>query len=319
MIERLDRHLRSGWPVLVLLCAIVPLLWMAISGAIRSGLFGLSVPPNTNQVGSFLTFIGATLGAVATLCAALLTSGHNARERQRLRLETVLRSLALLPEGAKKSRLAGILSTMVLLGQERIALRVLQPAWDGGLVDDGTATWLIGQVLAGNRPRNGTDSDQVDDEARNEAAVLLVDRAGRLADLETGRYYFPGHFMRTWRTKKEVPAQAKLDLLHAMAEMLASRERDWWSPSGDLPEWPTSVLLECVRRDRDPKVKAAAAVLLDALRECFPDQFSRRGHEVDDIQALAAAARTAAALPAVHFSLAERIKVGWRRAMVVNN
>lgn len=309
-VERLGRQLRTGWPYVVLACAVVPLLWMAISVAVKAGLFDLSGPPNQGQIGAFLTFIGATLGTVATVFAALLTRGHNARERQRLRLETVIRSLESLPAEAEKSRMAGVLSTMVLLGQERIAMRVLLPAWDEGLVDHGTATWLIGQVLT--EGRYAADGDRVDEETRNEAAGLLVDRADQLADAETGRLHFPGYFMRRWKTRKRIPAQVKLDLLHAMGEMLASREKSWWSSTGNLPHWPTAVLLECVRKERDPRVRSTAAVLLDALQDAFPEQFRRHVRESAAIHARATAARRKTSVPAVHAMIADRIKVDWR-------
>ena len=76
------------------------------------------------------------------------------RERRRLRLETVLKSLDCLPRETS-ARMAGVLSTMVLLGQRRIAIRVLQPAWKDENEDPGTATWLIDQVLTGSPRLSG--------------------------------------------------------------------------------------------------------------------------------------------------------------------
>src|SRR5262245_4744397 len=88
VVRQAWRRLRTGWPFVVLACAVVPLLWTAISVAVRSGLFGPSgPPPDARQLGAFLTFIGASVGTVATVFATLLTRGHNTRERQRLRLE----------------------------------------------------------------------------------------------------------------------------------------------------------------------------------------------------------------------------------------
>jgi hypothetical protein len=45
----------------------------------------------------FLTFIGGGLATATTVFAALLTREHNAPERRRLRLETVIKSLESLP------------------------------------------------------------------------------------------------------------------------------------------------------------------------------------------------------------------------------
>lgn len=275
---RVWRQTRAGWPFVLLAVAVLPLLWMAIAGAVRAGLFSLSGEPGPDQLGAFLTFIGTSLGTIATVFAALLTRAHNARERQRLRLDTVIKSLETLPdtEKAEKARLAGVLSTMVLLGQERIAMRVLHPAWEQGMVDDATATWLLGQVLTSRRAGNATDGDRVDEAAVREAAVLLARRGKRLTHDEAGQYDFVGHYMQRWRTRNRLPVDAKLDVLLAMAKMLVGRDNGWWSPAGGLPAWPTIVFVECAEREPNQEVRNSSAVVLAALRDCFPEEFEER-------------------------------------------
>lgn len=303
--------LRGNWAFVMLACAVAPLLWMAIAVAIRFELFN---PAGTREleVGAFLTFIGATLGTAATIFGALLTSGHNARERQRLRLDTVVRSLESLPEDAIKSRTAGMLSTMVLLGQERIAMRVLLPAWDENQVDPGTATWLIDQVLTGGH-RSAADGDSVTDEARNEAADLLVIHADDLAEEQTGRLHFPGSFRDEWKPRKPISKGAKLDLLEAMGEVLASRDKSWWSSSGNLPRRPTIALLQCFRTEEDPQVRGSAALLLDAIRTCFPEKFSKHVRDSDAIHVGAVEYRAQMTVgPTVHARIADRIREKWQ-------
>jgi hypothetical protein len=303
-----------NWPYLALLVLIVgPLLWMAVSLAVHSGLFALSGPPQPNQVGVFLTFIGGGLATSVTLLGALLTREHNASERQRLRLETVIKSLETLPTDATP-RVAGVLCTLLLLGQQRLAIRVLQPAWRDGSVDPGTATWLVGQVLLADPRRDGKpDGDRVDAAAVEEAAVLMLEHADQLTDRATGMYYFPGHFLTRWRTEHQLSTGVKEYLLLTIARMLAGQNRDWWCPGDDLPVWPTTVLLECAEHEPDEVVRGSAAVLVAALRECFPGQFAERlaaGRlaAIDRRAARAVAART---VPREVVAIADRIRAEW--------
>jgi len=271
------RRLRTTWPFVLLAIAIVPLLWMGTATAVRAGLFAFAGPASTStQLGAFLTFIGTSLGTVATVFAALLTRAHNARERQRLRLETVVKSLEMLPEDAEKARFAGVLSTMVLLGQERIAMRVLLPAWEDGKVDEATATWLLGQVLTGGRAAEAADGDRVDAVAMREAAVLLVRHADRLPSNKAGQFAFVGHYLRHWKTRNHLPPEAKMAVLQAMATVLIARDPTWWNSAGGLPRWPTEVLAECARREPNRNVRNTSAVLLAALRDRFPEEFDKR-------------------------------------------
>jgi len=310
---RLWRLVRTNWPFVVLALAVLPLLWMAFSIAVRSGLFGLSEPLDSGQLGVFLTFTGASLGTAATAFAALLTQAHNAREQHRLRLETVIKSLESLPAETPKPRLAGVLSTMVLLGQERIAIRVLHPAWTAGQVDDGTATWLIGQVLKGDLSDGEKDGDRVDESALCEAAALLVTHAEQLTGEKPLLYYFPGQFQRRWKTDNYLPTEVKEHLLLAMGLMLASRDKSWWCPHGDLPQWPTAILVKCFENEDQPKIRACAAVLLAPLQDIFPKQFQNRlGSKVGEILGAAAVARAKSSVGTDIFKAADRIKAEWQ-------
>jgi hypothetical protein len=261
------------WPYLALLAVVVAaMLWMAGSLAARSGLFTWSSEPSTQQVQIFMTFIGGGLATAATVFGALLTRGHNARERWRLQLETVLKSLESLPKESS-ARAAAVLSTLVLLGQERVAIRMLGPAWQAGDVDHGTATWLIGQVLTGQRtPGARMDGDRPDESAVTEAALLLRHHAEELTEAERGLFYFPGHFQRRWSTERDLPWAAKDSLLLTMGAMLASRDRSWWCSGGSLSAWPATILLECAEHESQEIPRASAAVLFAALHDCFADE-----------------------------------------------
>ena len=94
-------RLSRNWPYLTLgVCVVLPLLWMAFSLALRSGMLGWSGRPTSEQIKLFLTFIGGGLATAASVFAALFTREHNTRERQRLRLETVINSLESFAVGA---------------------------------------------------------------------------------------------------------------------------------------------------------------------------------------------------------------------------
>lgn len=302
-----------NWPYLALLIFIVlPMLWIAYSLALRSGMFKFSGASSSGQVKLFLTFIGGGLATAATLFAALFTREHNIRTRQRLRLEAVLKSLDSLPAESRRPRMAGVLSTMVLLGQQRIAIRVLEPAWECGEVDRGTATWLVGQILTGNASYGDSDdNDHSDETSINEAAALLARHAYQLTD--ENMYYFPGHFMRHWRTEKKLSPRAKNSLLLAMGRMLVSRDKKWWCPSGDPPHWPTTVLVECAEHEGDRSIRSAAAVLLAALSKHFPAQFADHlsADELASIMKLAAEAEEATSTVREYLSLANKIRTEW--------
>jgi hypothetical protein len=262
-INRLWKRHRHKWPFALLTSMVLLLSWMVLLLAKRAGLFGWSGSLSADEVKLFPMLVVGGLGTAATLFAQLITRDYNKREQHRQRLETIIKSLESLPTEASKPHMAGVLSTMVLLGQQRVAIRVLGPAWDEDKVDDGTATWVINQVLI---------AAHGDEAAMSEASVLLLDRADRLTDVERNMYYFPGHFMRQWSTDEKLPRDAKDNLLEAMVRVLVSRDKDWWSPNGDPPEWPTEIWRECAKEDSDENIRSSAAALFAALYKCFPEQ-----------------------------------------------
>lgn len=321
-------QVRRNWPYLALLvCIVLPLLWMAASLAVRSGLFGLSSAPKSNapsaeQIRLFLTFIGGGLATSAVVLTGLFTREHNARERQRLRLEAVIKSLESLPVGAAP-RVAGLFLTLVLLHEERMALRVLQSLWGEDIrkrdlekekkVDLEAAMWLIGEVLVGESTQehhlDGNRANRV--AAINEAAALLASHAYELTDERM--FYFPGYFLRQWSTEEELPPDAKDSLLQAMARMLVSRSKDWWCPTGGLPEWPTTVWLECAEKERIRWIRSSAAVLIAALHDCFPKQLEDHlsSERLESILKQAAKAMAEHSVPSEYVSVADRIRTDW--------
>jgi uncharacterized integral membrane protein len=274
-LKRYRTLLRNHWPfVAILVVVVLPMLWMSTSLAVRLRLFGFTGTPDPMALTAFLTFIGGGLAAAATLLGALLTKGHNDRERRRLELESVIRSLESMRPGSK-GRVAGVISATVLLGQPRVAIRVLEPLWQDGEVDPATATWILDEVLiADDEHLSQLGGEHLVDDLQIEAATLLLKHAERgeltnPADVK-GSYYFPGHFMHRWHT--ELPDLAKQDLLLAMGEVLVSRDRDWWSSPGTIPRWPTLVWMQCAETDPNPVIRASAAALLDALCGCYAEQ-----------------------------------------------
>lgn len=276
---------------ILFLFIVLPLLVMAALLAIRADMFGVTGTPDSEQTRLFLTFIGGGLATAATVLGALFTWQHNNRERHRLGIQAVIESLASMSVDAPP-RVAGVLASMVLLGHPRIAIRMLAPAWEAHKVDPGTATWLIGQVLApGKAQADHLDGDRADPAAVEEAAVLLREHAGELTERRPRSFNFPGYFQHAWLTEPELPEEAKRQLLIAIGLMLASRGKDWWCPQGFPPRWPISVLAECASRDSDDDIKKAAAVLFRALYFYFPDRisasslFNRDPHGLESILA----------------------------------
>lgn len=268
---------------LLAILVVLPMTVMVGLLAVRAGMFRVSGTPDPQQTSVFLAFIGGWLGTAATVLGMLFTWQHNRRERYRLGLETVIKSLDCL-EPRQSPRVAGALASMVLLGQPRLALRVLASAWKDDLVDAEAATWLIGQILTGDNARRGTgDGDPVDQPAVVEAAVLLRQHTGKLTNDEPGSFSFPGHFSGEWCTDPELPHEAKAHLLIAMGKMLASRDKEWWSSGGNPRKWPAEILLRCARSDRDPTIRSAAAVLLAELNTHFGSAFQSRFEKEPDV------------------------------------
>lgn len=319
MYRAWKRH-HHMWPIALLTSVILLLSWIVLLVALRSGLFGWSGSLSADEVKIFPILVAGGLGTAATLFAQLVTRDYNKREQHRQRLETIIKSLESLPAEESKPHMAGVLSTMVLLGQQRVAIRVLGPAWDQDRVDDGTATWVIDQVLTAARR---------DDAAISEASVLLFNRADRLVAVERETYAFPGHFMRRWSTEHELPHDAKDNLLQAMGKVLVSRDKDWWCPDGYPPEWPTTILMECAEEDSDLIISSSAAVLFAALHDCFSERIRSAFFpptKVNSILARAAEVMKMRAAPTASFwiyeeylSLADQIRTKWQGLPAAEN
>lgn len=307
--------LRRNWLWLALtVFVIAPLLWTSMALLTRSGLLTSSGPLSPEEVRTFLVFLASAFATTATIIATLTTRNHNAgllrqqelesaRENARQRLDTAVRGIDLLPPAETRARVAGVLTTLVLLGHERAALRVLGSAWDDRSVDDATATWVIGQVLA-------AVGDHPDEVAATEAAELLLQHTGRLTDRERQRIAFPGALLSGWDVPDAMSANVKLILLETIGTVLTSREQEWWNPNGGLSFWPTAVLLECAEKDRHPDVRAWAAVLVSALAYCFPAEFRRLGTE--RLAAITKRTATADAVPEGILAIADTIRGPWR-------
>ncbi|WP_458244898.1 hypothetical protein [Streptomyces sp. MAI_2237] len=257
---------------------------MAVMLALHSGLLGFTVgsPPGDRELAVFATFIGGGLATAVTLFGALLTTEHNARERRRLDFETIVKGLEALPAG-KPERVAGILSTTVLIGQPRVAIRILEPAWEAGEVDDGTATWIIDEILADGALQHPyhLDGEFADETTMVEATSLLLEHAasrGLTNPRVEGEYAFPGRLMDKWNVGGDVPVAAKEYVLQAMGEVLLSQDKAWWcGDAEEMQQFPIEPWLDCaLATDEDESVRESAAVLFSALHSCFPEEEQRR-------------------------------------------
>ena len=248
--------------VALLVIVILPMLVLAMLVGWKSGLVLGDEELTDTQLQVFTTFIGGGLATSATLVGILLTYAHNRRAERRLQLETVIKSLENLPVG--KARLAGAITTMVLLGHQGVAMRVLQPAWHQGEVDEATATWLIDRVIA-SEPR---DPDAVD-----EAVTILREHADQLPEKEHRGYVnFPGAFFQRWNPTLSVPS--KQNMLWAMGEAVLNRPPEWYFSTP--PRWPISIIAECMLEDPDETTRACAAILLDGFVRRFEEELTAR-------------------------------------------
>ncbi len=293
---------------------------MAALLSLRDGMFHLGGVPDPRQTSIFLAFIGGGLATVATVLGALFTFYHNKRERDRLGLDTLLRSLESL-SADNLPRVAGVLASMIQLHQPRVAIRVLAPAWDAGIVDPGTATWLIGQVLTRNSAVKGAEGDRVDRATIEEAAVLLRRHAHELTGPNPRSYCFPDDFLKEWRTQPDLPSDAKRNLLVTIGTMLASRDAEWWGHGGIAPRWPTNVVIECARDDTDPLIASSAAILFNQIYSHFKAgidiRFANIPQDIKDIQELGREAAADARFQT--FSrLAGKIEAAWVPASAEN-
>ncbi|MFE0525424.1 hypothetical protein [Streptomyces sp. NPDC058954] len=243
---------------------------MAAILSIRIGLFGnKDVTPD--QLKAFLTFVAGGIGTAATVLGTLLTKQHNDRERFRQQLQAVIDGMKFVEEEREKS--AGLFSALVLLGHQHVAIRMLEPAWEGDGVDDATATWVVGQILAGQD--ESLEGRRASKDSIEEAATLLLKHAksGDLTDNDDGLVCFPGHFLDTWSTDYRIPLKAKIKLLASTAWMLTKQNNDWWISSrwnevpvrGKFEGWPIGLWVDCVESESDKTVRASAVALLDAF------------------------------------------------------
>lgn len=186
-----------------------------------------------------------------------------------MQLEAVLKAFDYMPD-RPADRISGALSAMVLLGQKQVALRVLATAWEKREVGPGTATWVLGQILRTDSDSDAPDREYLDPSAVDEASTLLLIHArGLTAPSPAGAYSFPGDMDEKWH--RTLSPEVKDNVLKASVYVLLSRDRSWWSSGGKMPYFPTRVWLDCIARDFDPAIRSSAAVLLRALRNCFPD------------------------------------------------
>lgn len=236
--------------ITLVLFIIIPLFWMAAALAIRSGLFwgnppeGVQANAVSDQVKTFLVFIGGGLATTATFIAALLTREHNRLESRRLSLDTTIKDLDAIEDS--QARVAGVLTSMVKLGHPDVAMRILDPIWTANEVDSATATWLIDQVFNIEYSRT----------ASHEASSLLRAHSAALAEPQPGFSAWPDKLRRHWN--KRIPPLAKKNVLYALIELLVSRKVSWWNfTSATGSNWPVE-LIEQATHDNDPTIRAAA-------------------------------------------------------------
>lgn len=248
--------------VAILVIVVLPLLILAMLVLSKSGLVVGDAKITDAQLQVFMAFIGGGLATSATLVGVLLTYAHNRRAERRLQLETVIKSLENLPVG--EARLAGAITTMVLLGHQGVAMRVLQPAWHKDEVDAATATWLIDRVIS-SEPR---DPDAVD-----EAVTILREHADKLPEKEHRGYVnFPGAFFQRWNPT--LSEGSKQNMLWAMGEAVLNRPPDWYFSAP--PRWPIGIIADCMLEDPDETTRVCAAVLLDGFVRRFGHELKAR-------------------------------------------
>lgn len=267
-------------PYLSLFIFVVAPLWvMAALLSIHSGLFSFSFSSKTvssAELNAFLTFVAGGLGTAATVYGALLTRQHNDRERWRQQLQAIIGSLQFIREANQLERSVGVFSSMVLLGHQHVAIRMLEPAWEKEDIDPATATWVIGQILSGED--ESLERRRPSDDTMTEATVILLKHAklGHLTSHESLHVFFPGHFLHAWETDYPIPFAAKVNLLASMAMALANRPYAWWKErwrTGDQylpnPSWPIDVWIKCAKWEHDPIVRASANELLITFWEHY--------------------------------------------------
>lgn len=236
------------------------------------------------QYKALWVFIGSALATSVTLISLLISKAQNerafafrqeteARDRaaqavaeSRQTLDTVVRCLDLVtaPDGnyAPTARIAGSLAALIHLHHPVIAMRTLSAAWMDKKVDSSTAVWLIGEVLA---------SESTSTTSKAEAARLLYDHAGDLcgsAEGPKGEFAWPDVLWTRWL--KDLPREARFEILFAAVSVLLSRPENWWGPTDG---WVAVLLDEALLNDDDRAIRESAWHLLRA----FISEYKPRG------------------------------------------
>ena len=278
---------------------LVALSLLMLSVVVRSDLWRFWGEPFTaDQFRAMFAFLGAALGVVATLVAALLTKANNdralvqkeeseqrvlaqAREAQdRQRLDTAISVLSLIKtedQYAGKAVTGAAITTLVVLGYPVIAMRTLQAALNEQAVDSASAAWVIDQVL-GDRPILGEDrvSGAAGGPVQPEAAPSREDAVGLLYDhhlvftddTRPGKFEWPRCAAGQW--PPGLDQQSGWTLMLAMLRLLTSRPAAWWTADDLTWSWVIYTLYQITQEPGgDQHLRAEAAtyslLLLDAF------------------------------------------------------
>jgi hypothetical protein len=247
--------LKASMPWLTLFAfLLLPLYAISAAFVIRSGVFNLedrSISPDEYK--ALWAFIASGLATAATVVGLLFTRAQNQRTSNQLALDTAVKSLELLVVGegqyAPKARIAGALAALVHLGHPTIAMRTLASIWSDKAVDSRAACWLIGEVLT-------TGSD----ESKTEAAELLELHIDKLTEAAKWHFYWPSTIYERWPT--DAPIDARVSVLFALGELLASRPKHWWE---GRETWAFALFDEARLRDPEPTIQNTAALILRSL------------------------------------------------------
>lgn len=271
-----------SWSVALLLVALGLLM---LSVVVRSDLWRFWGEPFTaDQLRAVFAFLGAALGVVATLVAALLTRANNdrtlvqkeeseqrvlaqAREAQdRQRLDTAISVLSLIKteeQYAGKAVTGAAITTLVVLGYPVIAMRTLQAALNEQAVDSASAAWVIDHVL-GDATAHGDGRP-----SREDAVGLLYDHYRVFTDdTRPGKFEWPRCAAGQW--PPGLGQQGGWTLMLAMLRLLTSRPASWWTADDLTWSWVIYTLYQITQEPGgDPHLRAEAAtyslLLLDAF------------------------------------------------------
>jgi hypothetical protein len=241
---------------------LLPLYAISAAFAVRSGIFDLSDKNvSAEEYKALWAFLASGFATAITLIGLLLTRSHNERVADQLTLDVAVKGLELIIADGKYSppaRIAGALAALVHLGHPVIAMRVLDAAWDDNAVDTATGCWLIGEVLERGSPTSV-----------QEAARLLRTHASRLCGNEEqmGKYEWPAPIYEDW--PKQIPREAKTDILQALFQLLISRERAWWIYGF---HWAIVLLYVVIREETDVSIKTPVAKALKILLTSYEDE-----------------------------------------------